>query len=68
MEFFLTCFVSGLILAIPAWIVWQRSGARRGFVAARRFDPNDAVPCEFEPVALRARLLPDPARTDEVSS
>ncbi|CAG4890862.1 hypothetical protein [Paraburkholderia saeva] len=67
MEFLLTCFIAGLVLAIPAWIIAQRSGARRGFVAARHFDPDDAVTCDIEPVALRARLLPDPAPSHEVS-
>ncbi|MEA3083086.1 MAG: hypothetical protein QOC89_783 [Paraburkholderia sp.] len=62
MEFLLICFAAGLILAIPVWIVWQRAGSRRGLAAIRHFDPRDAVPCDIEPVALRARLLPDAAR------
>ncbi|WP_434109373.1 hypothetical protein [Paraburkholderia caffeinilytica] len=62
MGFLLICFVTGLILAIPVWIVWQRAGSRRGLAAMRRFDPRDAVPCDIEPVALRARLLPDAER------
>ncbi|MFM0205410.1 hypothetical protein PQR53_36940 [Paraburkholderia fungorum] len=62
MEFLLICFAAGLILAIPVWIVWQRAGSRRGLAAIRHFDPRDAVPCDIEPVALRARLLPDADR------
>ncbi|ANB71976.1 hypothetical protein [Paraburkholderia phytofirmans] len=62
MGFLLICFVAGLILAIPVWIVWQRAGSHRGLAAMRRFDPSNAVPCEIEPVALRARLLPDTER------
>jgi hypothetical protein len=62
MEFLLICFAAGLILAIPVWIVWQRAGSRRGLAAIRHFDPRDAVPCDIEPVALRARLLPDAER------
>jgi hypothetical protein len=63
MEFLLICFAAGLLLAIPVWIVWQRAGSRRGLAAMRRFDPRDAVPCDIEAVALRARLLPDVKRT-----
>jgi hypothetical protein len=66
MEFLLACFVTGLIIAIPVWIVWQRVGERRGLEAVRRFDPQDAVPCEIEPVALHARLLPDVDRASEM--
>lgn len=62
MEFLSICFAAGLILAIPVWIVWQRAGSRRGLAAIRHFDPRDAVPCDIEPVALRARLLPDADR------
>jgi hypothetical protein len=62
MEFLLICFVAGLVLAIPVWIVWQRGGSRRGLAAIRHFDPRDAVPCDIEPVALRARLLPEAER------
>ncbi|SIT43140.1 conserved hypothetical protein [Paraburkholderia ribeironis] len=65
MEFLLTCFAAGLILAVPVWIVWQRADARRGLAAMRGFDPRDAVPCGIEPVALRARLLPDPQQRDD---
>jgi hypothetical protein len=68
MEFLLTCFAAGLILAVPVWIVWQRASTRRGLAGMRGFDPRDAVPCAIEPVALRARLLPDPQqRADEVT-
>jgi hypothetical protein len=67
MEFLLTCFAAGLLLAIPVWIVWQRVGSRRAHAALRGFDPRDAVPCDIEPVALRARLLPDPPHTGEAS-
>lgn len=66
MEFLLTCFAAGLIFSVPVWVVWQRGGSRRGLAAMRRFDPRDAVPCEMEPVALRARLLPDAGRAGEV--
>ncbi|MFL9902691.1 hypothetical protein PQR75_07225 [Paraburkholderia fungorum] len=62
MEFLLICFAAGLILAIPVWVVWQRAGSRRGLAAIRHFDPRDAVPCDIEPVALRARLLPEAER------
>ncbi|MFL9907290.1 hypothetical protein [Paraburkholderia sp. RL17-337-BIB-A] len=62
MEFLLICFAAGLLLAIPVWIVWQRAGSRRGLAAIRHFDPRDAVPCDIEPVALRARLLPEAER------
>ncbi|WP_408362831.1 MULTISPECIES: hypothetical protein [unclassified Paraburkholderia] len=64
MEFLLTYFAIGLILAVPVWIVWQRAGSRRGFTAMRGFDPRDAVRCDIEPVALRARLLPDTQSID----
>ncbi|MBB5399158.1 hypothetical protein AB3X96_17375 [Paraburkholderia sp. BR13439] len=57
-ELVLMCFVAGMVVALPVWIVWQRVGARRALAAMRGFDPRDAVPCEIEPVALRARLLP----------
>jgi hypothetical protein len=67
MEFLLTCFAAGLILAVPVWIVWQRAGARRGLAAMRGFDPRDAVRCDIEPVALRARLLPDAQHADEAT-
>ncbi|QQC65050.1 hypothetical protein [Paraburkholderia ginsengisoli] len=67
MEFLLTCFAAGVIVAVPVWIVWQRGGSRRRFAAMRGFDPNDAVRCEIEPVALRAWLLPDAHRIDEAA-
>jgi hypothetical protein len=67
MEFLLTYFAIGLILAVPVWIVWQRVGSRRGFAAMRGFDPRDAVRCDIEPVALRARLLPDTQFIDEAT-
>ncbi|WP_425468972.1 hypothetical protein [Paraburkholderia panacisoli] len=67
MEFLLTYFAIGLILAVPVWIVWQRAGSRRGLAAMRRFDPRDAVRCDIEPVALRARLLPDTQPGDEAA-
>jgi hypothetical protein len=67
MEFLLTCFAAGLILAVPVWIVWQRAGARSGLAAMRGFDPRDAVRCDIEPVALRARLLPDAQHADEAT-
>jgi hypothetical protein len=67
MEFLLTCFAAGLILAVPVWIVWQRAGARSGLAAMRGFDPRDAVRCDIEPVALRARLLPDVQHVDEAT-
>ncbi|CAB3788696.1 hypothetical protein LMG28614_02743 [Paraburkholderia ultramafica] len=67
MEFLLTCFAAGLILAVPVWIVWQRGSARRGLAAMRGFDPRDAVHCDIEPVALRARLLPDSQSVDEAT-
>ncbi|HEY2021177.1 hypothetical protein [Paraburkholderia sp.] len=57
-EWVLICFVAGLVMAVPVWIVWQRAGARRGLAGLRGFDPRDAVPCQMEPVALHARLLP----------
>jgi hypothetical protein len=67
MEFLLTYFAIGLILAIPVWIVWQRAGSRRALAAMRGFDPRDAVRCDIEPVALRARLLPDTQPADEAT-
>jgi hypothetical protein len=57
-EFMLTCFAAGLILGVPVWIIWQRAGGRGDLAAMRGFDPRDAVTCDIEPVALRARLLP----------
>jgi hypothetical protein len=66
MQFLLMYFAAGLVLAIPVWIVWQRSGSRRA-LAMRGFDPRDAVPCDIEPVALRARLLPDAQPTDKAA-
>ncbi|APA85224.1 hypothetical protein BJG93_07365 [Paraburkholderia sprentiae WSM5005] len=57
-ELVLMCFVAGMVVGLPVWIVWQRVGARRGLAAMRGFNPRDAVPCGIEPVALRARLLP----------
>jgi hypothetical protein len=67
MEFLLTYFAIGLILAVPVWIVWQLAGSRRGLAAMRGFDPSDAVRCDLEPVALRARLLPDTQPIDEAT-
>jgi hypothetical protein len=67
MEFLLTCFAAGVVIAVPVWIVWQRGGARRGLAAMRGFDPRDAVRCDIEPVAVRARLLPDAQRVDEAT-
>jgi hypothetical protein len=58
-EFVLLCFIAGIVIAIPVWIVSQRLGTRRGLHAARHFNPDDAVPCEIEPVALKGRLMPD---------
>ncbi|WP_206956398.1 hypothetical protein [Trinickia acidisoli] len=58
-SFLSMCFAVGIVLAIPVWIVSQRFGARRGMQAARRFNPDDAVPCVIEPVALKGRLMPD---------
>jgi hypothetical protein len=58
-EFLLLCFVAGIVIAIPVWIISQRLGARRGLHAARHFNPDDAVPCMIEPVALKGRLMPD---------
>ncbi|WP_116138559.1 hypothetical protein [Trinickia diaoshuihuensis] len=57
--FLLLCFAAGIVIAVPVWIVSQRFGARRGLQAARRFNPDDAVPCVIEPVALKGRLMPD---------
>lgn len=57
--FILLCFVAGIVLAIPVWIISQRFGARRGLHLARHFNPDDAVPCVIEPVALKGRLMPD---------
>jgi hypothetical protein len=67
MEFLLTYFAIGLILAVPVWIVWQRAGSRRALAAMRGFDPRDAVQCVIEPVALRARLLPETQPADEAT-
>lgn len=67
MEFLLTCFAVGILVAIPVWIVWQRLGSRRALAAMRGFDPRDAVPCDIEPVALGARLLADALPTDEAA-
>lgn len=52
----LVSFAAGVMLAIPVWIVSQRS--RPGVRLARRFDPRDVVPCELDPVVLDGRLLP----------
>jgi hypothetical protein len=57
-ELVLVCFVAGVLVALPLWIVWQRVGGRRALAAMRGFDPRDAVPCGIEPVALRTRLVP----------
>lgn len=65
--FVFACFVAGIVIAIPIWIVSQRYGARRGLEAARRFDPEAAVPCVIEPVALKGRLMADLDRIDEAS-
>lgn len=65
MEFLLMCFAVGLLGAVPVWIVWQRAGSRRALAAMRGFDPRDAVRCDIEAVALRARLLPDAPRAGE---
>lgn len=59
MDILLISVLLGALAGVPAWIVWQRGGARRGMAAARSFDPRDAVPCRIEAVALDARLLPD---------
>lgn len=67
MGFLLTCFAAGLLIAVPVWIVWQRVGSQRALAAMRGFDPRDAVRCDIEPVALRARLLPETTRVDEVA-
>jgi hypothetical protein len=61
--YLLICFVAGIVLAIPVWIVRQHAGSRRGLRLARGLDPRDAVPCHIEPVALNARLL-SPSKND----
>lgn len=53
------CAIVGVIIAIPVWILWQRLSTRRGLHAARGFNPDDAVPCVMEPVALNGRLMPE---------
>jgi hypothetical protein len=58
-EFLLLCVIAGIVIAIPVWIISQRLGTRRGLHAARHFNPDDAVPCVIEPVALKGRLMPD---------
>ena len=58
-EFLILCLAIGIVIAIPVWIVSQRFGARRGLQAARGFNPDDAVTCLIEPVALKGRLMPD---------
>lgn len=58
-EFLLLCFIVGVVIAIPVWIISQRLGTRRGLHAARHFNPDDAVPCVIEAVALKGRLMPD---------
>jgi hypothetical protein len=63
--FLLLCFAAGIAIAVPVWIVAQRFGGHRGLHAARRFDPDDAVPCAIEPVALKGRLMPDLEGGDE---
>ncbi|RDU98658.1 hypothetical protein [Trinickia dinghuensis] len=63
--FLILCVGAGIVFAIPVWIVSQRFGARRGLQAARRFNPDDAVPCVIEPVALRGRLMPDLDRVED---
>ena len=57
--FLVLCFAAGIVIAIPVWIVSQRCSARRGLQAVRRFNPDDAVPCLIEPVALKGRLMLD---------
>jgi hypothetical protein len=57
--FLIVCFAAGIVIAVPVWIASQRFGARRGLQAVRRFNPDDAVPCALEPVALKGRLMPD---------
>ncbi|MEZ2353099.1 hypothetical protein [Caballeronia sp. RCC_10] len=59
MDTLLIFAVMGALAGVPVWIVWQRRSARSGLIAARRFDPRDAVPCRIEAVALNGRLLPD---------
>jgi hypothetical protein len=63
--FLLLCFAAGIVIAVPVWIVFQRFGSRRGLLAARGFDPDDAVPCVIEPVALKGRLMPNLEGMDE---
>ena len=57
--FLVTCFAAGIVIAIPVWILSQRYGGRRKLQAVRGFDPDEAVPCTIEPVALKGRLVPD---------
>lgn len=64
---FLISFALGVVLAIPLWIVRQRSASRRGLRLARQFDRREAVPCALEPVALNACLLPQDEFAGEVS-
>ncbi len=53
------CFVAGIFIAIPVWILSQHYGARRGLDTVRGFDPEAAVPCVIEPVVLKGRWMPD---------
>lgn len=57
--FLILCFVAGIVMAIPVWILSQRYGARRGLQVARRVDLDAVVPCVVEPVALKGRLMAD---------
>lgn len=75
MDILLISVVLGALAGVPAWIVWQRGGARRGMAAARDFDVRDAVPCRIEAVALNTRLVPEadapptaPAKTDSAKA
>jgi hypothetical protein len=65
MQFLLICLVTGMVVAIPVWMLWQRFGTRRGLDGVKRFDPREAVPCTLEPVALSAQLVREVARREE---
>ncbi|PTB17810.1 hypothetical protein C9I57_26740 [Trinickia symbiotica] len=59
MTFVILCFLAGIVVAIPFWLVAQRFGARGALRVMHGFDPAHAVPCVMEPVVLKGRLLPD---------
>jgi hypothetical protein len=62
MLLFLICFVAGVVVAIPLWLIRQRSGALSGLQAASGLATRGAAPGALEPVVLHGRMLPELAR------